>query len=143
MPHWYDGVFANDQVESFTASTLNAQLKTSPSPSFTLTVANPKDSGSLHGWSVHRVSVPGRLARLSVANKEGGVSVRTTNVKAFSVPIGSLPSETRHAPIIVDGQTVELDEASWEQPGFVLGLSMEEGTWMVRMKTCGDSYIGS
>ena len=143
MPHWYDGVFANDQVESFTASALSARQQTSQSQSFTLTVANPKDSGSLHGWSVHRVSVPGRLARLSVTNKEGGVGVRTTNVKAFSISIGSLPSETRYVPIIVDGQTVELDEASWEQPGFVLGLSMEEGTWMVRMKTCGDSYIGS
>ena len=61
----------------------------------------------------------------------GGISVRTTNVKAFSVRLGSLPEDVKNAPFLVDGQSVELDEASWDQPDFFLALARDQGVWNV------------
>ena len=75
--------------------------------------------------------VPGRLGRLAVTTRPGEVNVNTANVKAFSVPVGSLPHDVRYSQIRVDGQILELDEASWDQPEFTLGLSQEDGIWTV------------
>ena len=61
----------------------------------------------------------------------GGISVRTTNVKAFSVRLGSLPEDVKNAPFLVDGQSVELDEASWDQPDFFLALARDQDVWNV------------
>ena len=61
----------------------------------------------------------------------GGISVWTTNVKAFSVRLGSLPEDVKNAPFLVDGQSVELDEASWDQPDFFLALAQDQDVWNV------------
>ncbi|TBU28927.1 hypothetical protein BD311DRAFT_757466 [Dichomitus squalens] len=129
--HWYEGLFLNDAVKTFVASTLSGEGATAApsSRSYTLTVAVPSDSGSLHGWSVHSLSIPGRLGRLGVDIKPGGISVRTTNIKAFSIRLGSLPEDVKNVPFLVDGQSVELDEASWDQPDFFLALAQEQGVW--------------
>ena len=65
QPHWYDAVFANEQVESFVSRALQGErdgalATVTTSRTFTLTVAAPADSGPLHGWSIHRLLVPGR-----------------------------------------------------------------------------------
>ncbi|KAJ6606577.1 hypothetical protein DFH09DRAFT_1242069 [Mycena vulgaris] len=85
--HWYPSVLKNDQVQSF----LDGALQTSSLPrprskSFTLTVAVPAESGSLHGWKIERLSVPGRLSRLTV-HTLGDTELRivTSNVDRFSV----------------------------------------------------------
>lgn len=59
------------------------------------------------------------------------IRVGTTNVKSFSFHLGRLPQDARGFPFIVDGQKVELDEASWELPDLALGLSHDEGAWIV------------
>ena len=63
---------------------------------------------------------------------QDAVRVRTTNVKALSLRIGSLPVDVRNVAVIVDGQTLELDEATWDLPDFTLALSKEDGLWIVR-----------
>ncbi|KAI0747842.1 hypothetical protein C8Q80DRAFT_1219255 [Daedaleopsis nitida] len=132
QPHWYDTIFASDQVQSFVSKTLQeSDLAPAPaSTSFTLTVAIPADSGSLHGWSIHRLHFPGRLARLSIDFTSDAIRVRTTNAKAFSVRIGSLPADARNKPFLVDGHSVELDDASWELPDFTLGLAHDDEAWI-------------
>ncbi|KAH9857796.1 hypothetical protein C2E23DRAFT_719844 [Lenzites betulinus] len=129
--HWYPSLFNNHQVQSFVSSLLEqSNSKDTPtSKSFTLTVAIPADSGSLHGWSIHSLRVPGRLARLTVVIQEGAVEVRTTNVKGFSIRIGSLPIHARNVPFIFDGQRVELDEGTWKLDDFTLAVSQESGQW--------------
>ncbi|KAI0371785.1 hypothetical protein BV20DRAFT_1066969 [Pilatotrama ljubarskyi] len=116
QPHWYSSVFDNDQVRSFISATLESFSPERPSASrsFTLTVAIPRDSGSLHGWSIHRLNLPGRLGRLTVEVEQEAIRVRTSNVKAFSIRIGSLPSVAHNKPFIIDGQQVELDEGTWD-----------------------------
>ncbi|KAI0822633.1 hypothetical protein BC628DRAFT_1326905 [Trametes gibbosa] len=129
--HWYPSLFANDQVRSFVSSVIgqSGRKDTPTSQSFTLTVAIPADSGSLHGWSIHRLSVPGRLARLTVDLQEGAIRVRTRNVKAFSIRIGALPVNVRNVPFVFDGQRFELDEGTWSLSDFTLAVSREEGQW--------------
>ncbi|KAI0807549.1 hypothetical protein C8Q74DRAFT_1363040 [Fomes fomentarius] len=134
QPHWYDTVFANDQVESFVSQALEAyksdSVLSTTSRGFTLTVAVPADSGSLHGWTIHRLAVPGRLARLTMHMEHEAIRVGTANVKSFSLHLSRLPQDAHGLPFIVDGQKVELDEASWELPDLALGLSHEEGAWV-------------
>ncbi len=57
--------------------------------------------------------------------------VRTTNVHALSLRIGSLPEDVRNVAVIVDGQTLELDEATWDLPDFILALAQKSGLWIV------------
>ncbi|KAI6110086.1 hypothetical protein F5141DRAFT_1215536 [Pisolithus sp. B1] len=101
-PHWYPEVFKSDCVQAF----LDRLYSPSPVPvlhrisdgnaasarrqgRFTLTVAVPHESGSMHGWRVCALSTPGLLARLEVspAQSEGRVFVRTTNVSIFSLDL--------------------------------------------------------
>ncbi len=60
--HWYDDIFLNDQVKSFVTQALegNETALPSASRSFTLTVASPADVGSLHGWCIRKLRIPGR-----------------------------------------------------------------------------------
>ena len=75
-----------------------------------------------------------RLARLEVRIGHDIVRVRTTNVEAFSVRLGALPEDVRNARqgIVVDGQIIELDDASWGLPDFALGLARAGRAWTVR-----------
>ncbi|KAI1790745.1 hypothetical protein LXA43DRAFT_973466 [Ganoderma leucocontextum] len=129
--HWYKDVFKNHEVAAFVSSTLSGRNPAIPTGlrTFTLTVAVPSDSGSLYGWSIHRLSIPGRLGRLTVHINLGGISVETTNIRAFSYRLGSLPEDVKNLLFLVDGQAVELDKATWDQPKFSFGLVQEEGVW--------------
>ncbi|KAJ8462025.1 hypothetical protein ONZ51_g11162 [Trametes cubensis] len=128
--HWYPSVFANEQVQNFLSSTLEESSGHAKiSSSFTLTVATPSDSGSLHGWSILRLGIPGRLGRLTVEASQDAIRVRTRNVQAFSIHIGSLPDNARNVPFIFDGQQLDLDEETWNLKGFTLSLSREDGQW--------------
>ncbi|KAJ7285998.1 hypothetical protein C8J57DRAFT_1286459 [Mycena rebaudengoi] len=86
--HWYPSVLKNDQVQSFLDALLrqpSSQHKPR-SKTFTLTVAVPFESGSLHGWKIEALEVPGRLGRLTVeALPDNKIRVVTSNVIRFSV----------------------------------------------------------
>ncbi|KAH9079250.1 hypothetical protein EDB83DRAFT_2513796 [Lactarius deliciosus] len=88
--HWYPSVFRNAQVKAFLDSVL-AEKRDPPrrSTTFTLTAAVPADTGSLHGWRILNLLSPGRLARLTVETVDGVVVVRTSNVRRFSIDVGS------------------------------------------------------
>jgi hypothetical protein len=61
--HWYDFVLNRNVVQSFLDGVLNtAQSKGSPQipDTFTLTVSVPRESGSLYGWRVNKLTTPGR-----------------------------------------------------------------------------------
>ncbi|THH15894.1 hypothetical protein EW146_g4658 [Bondarzewia mesenterica] len=100
QPHWYSTVFRNDQVAIFLRSLLQPEyLPEGRSDSYTLTVAIPSESGSLHGWRILSLVMPGRLARLFVEEKNHAVSVKTSNVASFSFDIKRI----RTALLIIDG----------------------------------------
>lgn len=105
QPHWWPSVFDNNQVQSFIDSIIYG-ISRPRSHQFTLTVAIPVESGSLHGWTIESIHIPGRydyrctrkllnnesalrrLARLHVSDEAGSVTVSTANVLTFSIHLG-------------------------------------------------------
>ncbi|KAJ7236724.1 hypothetical protein B0H12DRAFT_124090 [Mycena haematopus] len=85
--HWYPSVLKNNQVQAFLDDVLQTASRNRPSSkAFTLTVAVPAESGSLHGWKIERLSVPGRLGRLTVnVLTDNKLRIVTSNVDRFSV----------------------------------------------------------
>ncbi|KAJ7684731.1 hypothetical protein DFH06DRAFT_1277353 [Mycena polygramma] len=82
--HWYPSVLKNDQVQAFLVDVLSRRR--SRSSTFTLTVAVPAESGSLHGFNIERLGIPGRLGRLTVdALDDNKLRVLTSNVDRLSV----------------------------------------------------------
>jgi hypothetical protein len=61
-PHWWPFVLNSEEVQAFIdAAVLSSMLDNRPrSSTFTLTVAIPAESGSLHGWQIESIKVPGR-----------------------------------------------------------------------------------
>ncbi|ETW85653.1 hypothetical protein HETIRDRAFT_150141 [Heterobasidion irregulare TC 32-1] len=108
-PHWYPSVFKNEQVAGFLRSILQPEAQPERrSRSFTLTVALPAESGPLHGWRILTLATPGRLARLTVQEQDGAVSVRTSNVASFSFDV----VRARVASLKVDGAELRLPDSS-------------------------------
>ncbi|KAI4528329.1 hypothetical protein K525DRAFT_252265 [Schizophyllum commune Loenen D] len=106
QPHWYDGIF-DERVDAFIERVLSSSPHSSEVPDrFTLTVASPTESGSLHGWAVEELAVPGRLARLSaVRTTPGRVDLTTQNIAAFTVD----KEELEHLrEVTVNGKDVKL-----------------------------------
>lgn len=58
--HWYPNVLKNPTVQQFLDEALESYGVVKQSESFTLTVANPRECGSLHGWKIDHLTVPGR-----------------------------------------------------------------------------------
>lgn len=95
--HWYPSVLDNAQVQDFLDSYTNVPKGDSPSvKEFTLTVYEPRDCGSLYGWKIECVLLPGRLARLHVDLREPHLSrITTTNISGFSLALKA-PSSGSH-----------------------------------------------
>ncbi|TRM59420.1 hypothetical protein BD626DRAFT_572702 [Schizophyllum amplum] len=103
QPHWYDDVLDNEPVRRFIAGLL-AKLPRA-SHRFTLTVVNPRESGTLHGWAIDDLVTPGRLARLDVFRYgPKRADVRATNVLEFSLDSDDY---RRLQNLTVNGQHVE------------------------------------
>ncbi|KAH7107482.1 hypothetical protein BKA62DRAFT_683529 [Auriculariales sp. MPI-PUGE-AT-0066] len=89
-PHWFDGYFASvpETQQFLDVATRLSSMPQYPLPpcQWTHTVMWPGETGSLHGFRVLEVEVPGRLARLTVKlTEDGAVRVQTTNVRRFSI----------------------------------------------------------
>ncbi|KAH9951491.1 hypothetical protein B0H21DRAFT_818527 [Amylocystis lapponica] len=131
QPHFYPSVFANGHVQSFMRNILAREFGQQPDTgtslvrTFTLTVAAPAESGPLHGWRIHALHVPGRLARLAVDEQDGVVEARTTNVLVFSIARLAL---LRGARLSVDGMSVPFDLDDSGDSG-ELFFSHEGGSW--------------
>ncbi|KAK7023879.1 transmembrane protein [Favolaschia claudopus] len=85
--HWYPSVLKNDEIQAFLDSVLQSTSERQRrSKTFTLTVADPSESGSLHGWKIEGLTVRGRLGRLTVDMRtEHELRVVTSNVDRFSM----------------------------------------------------------
>ncbi|KDR81373.1 hypothetical protein GALMADRAFT_263657 [Galerina marginata CBS 339.88] len=62
--HWYPYILDNSDVQNFIDNTAPSSDNTSKSEYLTLTVSIPRESGSLHGWSIDKLMVPGRYSEV-------------------------------------------------------------------------------
>jgi len=58
--HWYPNVLNNPEVQDFIHVLANSSGTSTQSKSFTLTVTAPQECGSLHGWRINQLNIPGR-----------------------------------------------------------------------------------
>ncbi|KAI0295492.1 hypothetical protein BC826DRAFT_1104235 [Russula brevipes] len=132
--HWYPSVFRNAQVNAFLDSVLDEERPPARrSATFTLTTALPADAGSLHGWRILSLRVPGRLARLTVKMGDGIVSVITCNVGSFS--LDALGLDVRRLDI--DGTTLAIPEDLAGGDSTRLHFQRDSGRW--RMLTAAET----
>ncbi|KAJ3865929.1 hypothetical protein EV359DRAFT_72120 [Lentinula novae-zelandiae] len=114
QPHWFPTVFKNDQVQSFIdqlfgAAELGSQSVTYPEI-FSLTVAVPAESGSMRGWHVEKLSIPGRLGRVSIHVIEQStssamlVNAETTNILEFSIDTKLFGVLEKDMQLYIDGK---------------------------------------
>ncbi|CAL1703964.1 unnamed protein product [Somion occarium] len=127
--HWYPTVFDNDEVQDFIRSAVKqanpADASSLHSASqFTLTVAVPRESGSLNGWRILQLRTPGRLGRLTVEVSSESVSVKTQNVAAFSIKWSTSFFDT----FIIDDSEVNVDFAG---EGTQLSFVYNSHRWQV------------
>ncbi|GJJ12463.1 hypothetical protein Clacol_006705 [Clathrus columnatus] len=102
--HWYSTVFSSTRFLEFLDAVLSRNNDTfySGVHQFTLTVADSKSSGSLHGFSIKELVIPGRLARLHVNLMKDAVKVETENVYSFTF------DQKFDKPFYVDDTSVEV-----------------------------------
>lgn len=91
--HWFDSVFRTPIVDSFVDGLLTIEPKPSTEVDFTVTTANPDESGSKNGFKILEMEVPGRLARIQVSINDSTVVLHSRNVKTFSLDPAMLRSK--------------------------------------------------
>jgi hypothetical protein len=62
--HWYPSILDNERVQRFLDHVTDTRRLESGVTEFTLTVSIPSESGSLHGWRIESLSIPGRQVKV-------------------------------------------------------------------------------
>ncbi|KAF9532428.1 hypothetical protein CPB83DRAFT_891154 [Crepidotus variabilis] len=103
--HWYPDVLNNPSVEGFLDYLNNGSDENFLQKSFTLTAANPQECGSLRGWSIESLKIPGRLGRIAVHEVDWHhLRAETTNVFKLRITGNTKPMQVE-----IDGQIFYLD----------------------------------
>lgn len=101
--HWWSEVLKNTRVQAFLDRVSSCEAPKIKHRKYTLTVAVPAESGSMGGWRVHALEVPGRLGRLEVCeDDEGGVTVKASNISVVSFDLSNA-SVNR---LVIDNQCI-------------------------------------
>ncbi|KAF8197391.1 hypothetical protein BJ912DRAFT_1078312, partial [Pholiota molesta] len=120
--HWYFNILKRPEVQTFVAD-LFLRGPAVESESFTLTAANPHECGSLHGWKIEQLLIPGRLARLHIRKlNQYRYSIEASNVHKFSIPTRNTPHE-----ILIDDQILSVQRYQSETQVHRVG----PGKWRV------------
>ncbi|TFK25060.1 hypothetical protein FA15DRAFT_687246 [Coprinopsis marcescibilis] len=108
--HWYSSVLNNEEVVDFLDK--NKDDDSSIPDAFTLTVSSPQETGSLYRFVILKLTVPGRLGKLTVTDyRTEHLRVSLANVDAF----GILPADSPQRQITelhVDGTVLKLPDIS-------------------------------
>ncbi|KAH9817177.1 hypothetical protein DFH28DRAFT_1081408 [Melampsora americana] len=116
--HWFNDVFKSPSVVNF----LDKQISMSRADmdlekgsfEFTLTVSNPIEAGSFHGFKILMLLQAWKIGRIKVMGvrnqSKWALKVETTNVLAFELPVKTLSRRLDgHLSALVDGLEVDLD----------------------------------
>ncbi|KII88901.1 hypothetical protein PLICRDRAFT_175154 [Plicaturopsis crispa FD-325 SS-3] len=125
-PHWYPTILNNDVVQDFLENALaKSNVEAATPESFTLTVSIPHESGSLQGWRIEALNVPGRLGKIRVDTAAGLSVVQTTNVHRFSIDV----AKNHGREIVVDGARFSLQNSSTGILRFALSDNDTSESW--------------
>ncbi|KAK6003951.1 hypothetical protein QM012_008801 [Aureobasidium pullulans] len=103
--HWFDGIMTTEYLSEFFEQKLNNSARPLRAPeAFTLTVANPADSGPKFGIEVLHLRRPGQLGKVHVFFSSSQCILRSSNVLSLRLPA----IYPRTHGIVVDGQRIDL-----------------------------------
>ena len=107
---------------------------------FKLTVAVPAEMGTMRGFHVEKLAVPGRLGYVSVGVTKGTrssssaarVSVETTNILEFSIdPKLFRVLSGQDKELWIDGDQMRLDPKAIEAGKIIYFKAMDSRVWKV------------
>ncbi|TFK42788.1 hypothetical protein BDQ12DRAFT_293178 [Crucibulum laeve] len=101
--HWYPSVFDNPAVQAFLNDLPDHHQRP---PKFTITVSEPQISGSLFGFSIVNLNVPGRISRLHIEIVGDLINIITSNVQTFSLALEYY--DTTSLRFTVDGAPISM-----------------------------------
>ncbi|KAF2755095.1 hypothetical protein EJ05DRAFT_519810 [Pseudovirgaria hyperparasitica] len=122
--HYFDGIMTTPNLQVFYKQQLGVIApKTEHLDKFTLTVANPGDTGSKQGFQILLLRDPGQLGRLDIelSGKDSSTSIFSHNVLRFSVT-NRVTSRTMK----IDGQSVRSGRDFGQKLYYILG---SDGAW--------------
>ncbi|KAJ3539241.1 hypothetical protein NMY22_g4823 [Coprinellus aureogranulatus] len=124
--HWYNSVLNGSTVQAFIDEHVQSVQQPISPGAFALTVSNPSESGSLNGWRIHSLAIPGRLGILRVTRSgypDGQLKVSTTNIQHFYIDArSSLASATG---VAIDDDYFAVGSLTQFPAGFVFN----DGHW--------------
>jgi len=122
--HWFDGIITTQPLREFFEQELNnfAQLLRAPE-AFTLTVANPADSGPKFGVEILYLRRPGQPGKVHVSFSSSDCILRSYNVLSLRLP----DIYPRTHGIVVDNQRIDLPLQAKSSDLWLL----PDGTWKV------------
>jgi len=106
-PHYWDGVVTTEPLVDFYERHLPRQISSEDalrSPSFSITTANPADTGAKGGMQILLLHTPGQVGRVQAKRDLGTdkCSFETSNVQMLRLP----PRISECASVEIDGQEV-------------------------------------
>jgi len=117
--HWFDGIMTTTPLRRFYEE--QVKERSARRQNFTLTVANPRQTGPKNGVLIEQVLVPGQLAKLKVGWVGNVLSIRTSNIQRLA-----LLSWNSSNVLCIDGQTLSVATTGQYQRDL-------QGSWQVRM----------
>ncbi|THH31747.1 hypothetical protein EUX98_g2437 [Antrodiella citrinella] len=127
QPHFYPNMFLTRSVQDFIDSAFEQSFDHNHPADFTLTVAIPSDSGSLHGFRIEALQIPGRLGRLTVQSGDNRVIIKTSNVRTFAIG-GPQTLTSGGLPVLVDNQEVNTNVLSNDA---IVYICKRDGRWQI------------
>lgn len=125
--HWFDGIMTTDQLSSFYKQQLDGTKSQVNTPGrFSLTVANPADTGSKHGVKVLQLDRPGQIGQVDISLSPSACNIRTSNI--LSLELSSIYPHNHK--IVVDAHPIDL---SLSTESIALWKD-SDGTWSVIRK---------
>ncbi|KAK2467077.1 hypothetical protein APHAL10511_001335 [Amanita phalloides] len=128
--HWYSSVFRNGTVRSFLNKILLEPSQNVTPKIFTISVASPAEQGSVYGWRVKQLIIPGRLGRMQICTTDTGtVTVTSSNIHLFSIDRRQCSMRT----VLIDGTDITLSDSHAN----ILEIYFEraQGKWKVLPRT--------
>jgi hypothetical protein len=118
--HWWDGILRDPAVLAFLRDLPpRKSMDDVRNAGFTLTTANPDESGSKGGIRIVELAVPGRLARLDVNApqwKRGdgeGLSLHSTNIRRIEVTGWAQGATGTDADADAEAQVLVREDGQW------------------------------
>lgn len=121
--HWHDGIMTTEPLKQYYRQQLRKDSSRDNELKFDIIVANPADTGSVHGVKIEQLADPGQLGRLRAnLTHSQQAHIVTSNIDAFSLTASLITGKT----LQINQQIVHYHVS---QDGYVNFTMDDMGSW--------------